>query len=219
MSIVIFVGGATGCGKTTFANELNFNISGSKKYRRYQGFFDIAMKNGIPNEKIFEQVTSENVDDWFVDICKYSDVVISDVHYAVQLNRNRDIPSKKYCIDIYQNYVPTISTGLLEKLKEAGIKIIAIYLSCSPEVCFSRAVNRYNKKEKELRTQSLEDAKIENSAEKREWYNIISLDSIEGLELNSEVYSSAKLVEYCLKYLSKEEKHYQLKKRLSKHNF
>lgn len=222
MSLVIFVGGATACGKSTFTNELNNSICGSKKYRRYQGFFDIAVQKGIPKEKIFEQVTSESVDDWFVDVCKDSDIVISDVHYAVQMDRNNDTLGRNQDINIYQEYVPTISKELLQKLIASDIKVIALHLSCSPEICLSRAIGRFNKNEKELRTQSLEDAKLENYAERREWANIAVLDSVKGIELNSEVNFPMDLVSQCLNCLNnllKEDKGHQLIKKYPKSSF
>ena len=44
MKTLIFIGGATACGKSTLANNLNEKIPNSIKYRRHQGFFDIASK-------------------------------------------------------------------------------------------------------------------------------------------------------------------------------
>lgn len=105
--MLIFIGGPTACGKSTFVNNLNQNISNSLQYRRYQGFFDIANQKYILEKEIFNSVTSSEVDDWFVSICKNSDIVISDVHYAIQMNRSN------LNVDIYQDYVPTISTELV----------------------------------------------------------------------------------------------------------
>lgn len=199
MSTVIFIGGATACGKSTFANELNNHIIDSKKYRRYQGFFDIAKQKGIHQSQIFKQVSSEEVDDWFVNVCLESDIVISDVHYAVQMNRNNSNSNEH--VDIYQAYVPTISKNLLQKLTLAGVNIVAIYLSCSPEKCLTRAVGRYERQEKELRTKSLEDAMLENTAERKEWDNIVALNFVQGIELNSEYYSPIDLVNQSMRYL------------------
>ena len=94
-------------------NFLNEKIEKSIRYRRYQAFFDIANKQGIPESEVFNQISSEAVDDWFVSVCKELGCVISDVHYAVQLGRNNNTNNNE--IDIYREYVPTISKELLEK--------------------------------------------------------------------------------------------------------
>lgn len=193
MKKVIFIGGPTACGKSTFANNLNKNIYNSIMYRRYQGFFDIASQKNIPKHEIFHNVTSSEVDDWFVNICKNSEVVISDVHYAVQMNRNN---SK---VDIHQEYVPTISESLIKKLSLENIKIVVIFLTCSPEACLQRAVWRYNENQKDIRNISIEDATIENIAEEREWNNIVSTNLVEGINLNSELFSVEQLTEQLLK--------------------
>lgn len=214
MNLVIFVGGPTACGKSTFANKLNEILINSKKYRRYQGFFDIGILKGIPKQEIFKQITSKEVDDWFINICKETEIIISDVHYAIQMNRN--VINQESKVDIYQEYVPTISQELLSKLLLANIKIVCIYLSCSPKICYNRAIIRFNNSEKELRTQSLQDAKLENTAEKKEWNNILSDNSIIGIELNSELYSSEELVDQILAFLKNEfklDKSYQLIKK------
>lgn len=213
MSLVIFVGGPTACGKTSFVTLLNQKIEKSTRYRRHQSFFDIAKKQGIPESEMYNRISSASVDDWFLSICRKSDCVISDVHYAVQLGRNNNTNNE---IDIYREYVPTISRELLEKLYESKIRIVAIYLSCTPQECLNRAINRYTKKEKELRTKSLIDAELENIGEKTEWNNVISFPNVEHLELNTELFTPEELVSQTLSFLSdnsKENMHYLLLKK------
>lgn len=38
-------------------------------------------------------------------------------------------------VDIYQSYVPTISIDLLNKMALKNIRVIAIFIACSPEKC------------------------------------------------------------------------------------
>lgn len=204
MKTLIFIGGATACGKSTLANNLNENIPNSIKYRRYQGFFDIAMQENILQSEIYKNISSEQVDDWFVNICNNSDVVISDVHYAIQMGR--DCIDTNYSIDIHQSYVPTISTDLLDKLSSQNIQVVAIFLTCSAEQCLHRAISRYNKTKKDIRNVSVEDAIIENFAEEKEWNNILSTGFVDGLKLDSEHFSPEQLTDQCLKYLKKYEK-------------
>ena len=199
---IIFVGGATATGKSTLAKELTKNIDNSINYRRYQGFYDIAKIKNIPEDKIFEKVEPEQVNDWFVEICKNSEITISDTHYAVQMNRNITQDINEF--DIYQEYVPTISNDLLIKLVTEDIKVIAILLECSPEQCINRELSR--SKEKKVRNISYEDAIMENIAEEKEWKRIVSTGLVEGIKLNSEIYSIDELVKQCLTNLKSKEK-------------
>ena len=59
MKTLIFIGGATACGKSTLTNSLNEKIPNSIKYRRHQSFFDIASKKSIP--KNVEKLNKNNV--------------------------------------------------------------------------------------------------------------------------------------------------------------
>lgn len=201
MKKLIFIGGATACGKSTLVNSLNESIPNSIKYRRYQGFFDIASQKNISKNEIYEKITSDQVDDWFVDICNNSDVVISDVHYAIQMSRN-DIDAN-HSIDIHESYVPTISTDLLNKISSKNIQVVAIFIACPPEQCLHRAISRYNESKKNIRNISIEDATIENLAEEKEWNNILSTGLVDGLKLNSEQFSVEQLTDQCLEYLKK----------------
>lgn len=210
MKTVIFIGGPTASGKSTFTKKLNDNIPNSITYRRYQGFFDIANQKGIRNEDIFKKVTSEEVDDWFVNLCKIKDVVISDVHYAVQMDRKTNYP------DINQEYVPTVSKELIHKLQKEDIQIVAIFLACSPQTCLTRSILRNNETKKEIRNVSIEDAINEYNAEEKEWKNIAYMDSIKDLKLNSEILTSEELVRETLEFLNKKDN--KVKKRCYNQN-
>lgn len=203
MKTLIFIGGATACGKSTLANILNEKIPNSIKYRRYQGFFDIASKKSISKNEIYRYVTSEQVDDWFVKICDNSEVVISDVHYAIQMSRNGI--DNNHDVNIHESYVPTISIDLLNKISSKNIQIVAIFLTCSPQQCLNRAISRYNECKKDIRNISIEDAAIENYAEEKEWNNILSTGLVDGLNLNSEQFSVEQLTNQVLEYLKKYE--------------
>ena len=128
--------------------------------------------------------------------------MISDVHYAVQMNR--DVEDQN--VNIYQAYVGTISDDLIQKLLASGIEIIAIHLSCNPNTCLKRAKERFNKHEKGLRAKSLLDVELENNAEKREWLKLCSISGVKSLELNSDLMNSNELVDCCLDILSESTK-------------
>ena len=198
---LILIGGATACGKSTLAKNLCRYIPNSIKYRRYQVFFDIALQKNIPKNEVFQKINSVEVDDWFVNVCNNSEVVISDVHYAVQMNRNEMNTN----VNIYQNYVSTISDGLLTKLSLKDIHIITIFLSCSPLQCFTRAISRYSENQKNIRNISLEDAIIENLAEEKVWNDILATGLVDGFKLDSEQFLVEQLTDQCLKYLNNNE--------------
>jgi len=200
---LILIGGATACGKSTLAKNLCRYIPNSIKYRRYQGFFDIAFQKNIPKNEVFQKINSVEVDDWFVNVCNNSEVVISDVHYAVQMDRNE--MDTNVNVDIHQNYVSTISDGLLTKLSLKDIRIIAILLSCSPLQCFTRAISRYSENQKNIRNISVEDATIENLAEEKVWNDILATGLVEGFKLDSEQFSVEQVTNQCLKYLNNNE--------------
>ena len=81
-----------------------------------------------------------------------------------------------------------------------NIEIIVVYLSCSPTECLKRAVKRYEQNEKDLRTKSLEDAKLENLAEKKEWRELAHIDSVYSLNLDSEQNLPEELIQQFLEY-------------------
>lgn len=195
MNILILVGGPTACGKSTFVKKLSMTLEESKIYRRVQGFFDIGHMRGIDNKDIFDKVTSEDVDDRFVKYCEDNKVVISDVHYAVQMNRNELI--QKENDDINENYLPTISKDLLTKLDLANIVVVAVWLECNPETCYKRAIQRFEKSEKVLRTKSIEDAQLESFSEKKSWLEILKNNNVSGIILDSQYMSPTEMAKIC----------------------
>lgn len=185
---VIFIGGATASGKSSLTKALNGLYNDSISFRRVNGFFELAKKRGIEKERAFSTISSENVDDYFVSICKNNLLVFSDVHYAVQMNRNNNGE-----ININDLYVPTISKSLIDKLKANNINISVILMECSSEICYNRAMERYTKGLKEMRNVSLLDTQIEILSEKKEFLKLINLCD-NYLILNSEQASTEELV-------------------------
>lgn len=192
MKTLIFIGGASATGKSTFARELQNKLNNSVMYRRVQSFYDIAKEKNISEDMIFEKVTSSEADDYFLNICKSNDFIISDVHYAIQLGRDKKANDR---IDIYQEYVPTISENLIKKLQNNEINIIALYLYCSPQICLNRAVNRYANHERELRAKSIEDVELEIMAEKKQWGILTQNKNIVATNISTENYSAPELVQ------------------------
>ena len=199
MKTLILVGGASASGKSSFVKQLNKDIKESITYRRVQAFFDIANYLGIPKSDTFKHVTSVDADDWFVNVCNSNEWVISDIHYALQMDRN--FKTDNTGANIYQEYVPTISKDLLSKLLALGIRVIAVHLTCSEEVLYNRAITRNNEGLRELRATSLEDVVLQASSERREWMNVANVPGIYFIELNSELCSPEELSKQTIDYI------------------
>lgn len=181
MNQLIFIGGPTASGKTTLVKHLNSIMDNAISFRRVQGFFDIARENNIDRNDIYKKISSEEVDNYFINICKNHEMVISDVHYAVQLNR-----SESENIDINENYVPTLSNSLIKKLRENSIEITVVYIDCPVEECFKRQINRFKETQKKVRNISIRDTEIESLSEKREFLHLSNLcDKILILDSNT----------------------------------
>ena len=140
MKTVVLVGGASASGKSTFTSLLNSNVEGSIEYRRVQAFFDYAEFKNIPKELTFKYVNSQNADDWFLNVCQNNDYVISDIHYALQMDRN--FKTDNIGANIYKEYVPTISSSLMNRLLDSDIRVIAVHMYCSNNTLLERAINR-----------------------------------------------------------------------------
>lgn len=181
MNKLIFIGGPTASGKTTLVKKLDDFIDNAISYRRVQGFFDIARQKNIDKNDIYKSISSEEVDDYFINICKNHEIVISDVHYAVQLNR-----SESESIDINEKYVPTLSDLLIKRLKENNIEITVVYIDCPAEECYKRQINRFKETQKKVRNISIRDTEIENLSEKREFLHLSNFcDKILVLDSNT----------------------------------
>lgn len=195
MSNIIFIGGATASGKSTFAKKLNEQLNNSFMYRRFQGFYDIASIKGINDEDIFDLVTSDQVDDYFIEKCCNHDYIISDVHYSVQLFKT------KLNNEVGDEYHPTISKSLIDKLINNKVSIICVYIKCSPEICLERANKRFVETKKKIKLNNIDEASIENYHEYYEWNELLKNDNITGIELDSCQYTPDELIEQFLKFI------------------
>lgn len=193
MNKLIFVGGAPGSGKSTFVNMLQECLENAEKYRRVQGFYDLAIEKNIDKNEIFKKISSEEVDLYFYNKVLDNDIVISDIHYAVQMERNVITGANG---NMYSEYVCTLSDNLIKKLIDARVELYAVHISCSPDECYKRAIARFQKNERELRNISIEDAILENNAEKNMWNNIcFKYDCIRRIELRSDMNTPEELCE------------------------
>lgn len=178
MTKLVFIGGSTAVGKSTLIKELEKKLNNPLCYRRVQGFYDLAKMNNIDENEAFSKISPYDVDDYFVSKCVENEVVISDVHFAVQMDRG-----SVDCPNINAPYVATISKELIEKLTSNGVVIITILLENDPEVCFNRETERFNNKQKGMRNISIEDTQREILSERREFL-IVSNNCENSLLIN-----------------------------------
>lgn len=197
MKRLIFVGGPTGCGKTSFVKSLENILKNVVEYRRVQGFYDLAKERGIQKENIYQMIESSDVDDYFVNKVLDSEILVSDIHYAIQMDRNA-ITGNDGSFD--SEYVSTLSNDLINKLLNAEVEIYAVFLECSPEISFQRALKRHLDGKRELRNGTLEASVCETNAEKNMWLALCNkYREIKSVKLNSEVYSQDKLADILVK--------------------
>lgn len=178
MNRLVLIGGSTAVGKSTLIKELEKKLNNPLCYRRVQGFYDLAKLNNIDEKDVFSSISPFDVDDYFVTKCVENELVVSDVHFAVQMDRGSvDFPN------IHAPYVGTISKELIDKLTYNGVEIIPILLENNPEICFNREVERYNCKQKGMRNISIEDTQNEILSERREFL-IVSNSCEKSLFIN-----------------------------------
>lgn len=195
---LIFVGGPSASGKTTFAKVLNDCIPNSILYRRLDAFSDCAKIINCSKDKMFEYVSSLDADKQFAQVCYENDCIISDIHYALQANRDFK------CSDSSNNlYTSTISNELITDLLNKGINIIAVHLTCDEQVLYARALRRFQNGERGMRAKSLEDVILQKKYERIKWIELSQKHNIFSIEFDSQHLSSVEMTEQFLNTISK----------------
>lgn len=155
---------------------------------------DCAKSQNIEVAKTFDYISQEMADDWFVNVCNCNELVVSDVHFVVQLKRDSQMISGNVTRNTNEKYIPSISKRLIEKLKESDVQIVCVLISASPSIILERSKIRNEKKQRELRYGSLDEVIIEQIAEEEHWRNIISDENILSINIDSESNSPEEMV-------------------------
>ena len=205
---VIFIGGASASGKSTFVKELKIYFPSSLSYRRLDAFSDCAEKINCSKDKVFECVSSTDADRQFVEVCSKNECIISDVHYALQVNR--DFKSSDNNSNLY---VSTISDDLINTLTTNKTNIIATLITCGEEVLYERALNRFRKGERTMRATSVKDVIMQMKYERLKWFELYQKHDLLPIELDSEHFTPKEMTERFIEIISQNEDVKQLIKK------
>ena len=206
---LIFVGGPSASGKSTFVKELKIYLSSALLYRRLDAFSDCAKKINCSKDKMFEYVSSTDADKQFSEVCLKNECVISDIHYALQANRDFKSSDKTDT-----RFVSTISDNLIDVLNSNNSIIIATYINCSEEELYKRALYRFYKGERTMRASSINDIIMQMKYERLKWIELCKKHNLIQIELDSEHFSPKEMAEEFIASTRKNEKAKELIKKM-----
>lgn len=164
---LIIVSGPAASGKTTLVKQLE-NCYMAYFAKPSECYLEIARRRGIPAEHAFSEVSREDAEELYCQICKSHRWVIGDQHLAIQYHRDSAMAvTNEIDSNAMEEYVPAISKDFIEKLKKAGINPFVILLEGKPEVLLERAIRREKKIGHTVRNKSIEEVTREVEAERR----------------------------------------------------
>ena len=178
---LILFGGPSASGKSTIISNMLKRYPQLGYYKRNKAFFDCAREKGISDLRVYDEITPQEANRRFVAECCIYDILLSDVHYGVQLQRDRMFSLGQIGGSVEENYVPTITPELITMLRTKNIDITAVLLIASPEVLLSRAKERVDTVKKLMRASSIIDVEKELEAEKYFWSKLKQQESIRAL--------------------------------------
>ena len=190
-SNLIFVGGASCSGKSTFVKKLEKKYK-CDTYRRLDAFKDCAIKKGCDEKNMFNYVSPEEADNQFISFCIQHSCVVSDVHYALQKNKDFNAVGEDL------SYVATLSNNLIITLLNLKINVSAVLIHCSPEIVYSRMLERFNRGERDMRSKSIDEVVTQIIWESKIWEKLIHEFDIIPIELDSELFTPDELVDQFL---------------------
>lgn len=176
---LIIVGGASGVGKNTLICMLKERIP-MYYYKRRDAFFDFARQKKIPEEEVFEKISSQQADRYFVSECMKHNITITDVHYAIQVNRDRRFyKNDYYSMSIHEKYVDVFQDYFWDMTKD--LDIMFILLVTDIQTIIQRNVHREKETRRKGRCVSYEDVKMQVIHEEKAWKRISESKNVEKL--------------------------------------
>jgi dephospho-CoA kinase len=142
--ILIFIGGASGTGKTTLAKALE-----KRGIAYYQKIHDISMeiareiaeRKNFSIEDAFEELDDGEVIKKMIKIVKQKKCVVTDIHFAIQPRVDTFLLLGKIPLDKdfwEESYIPAFSLEHLIEIIHCGILLVPILLVCETDILIER---------------------------------------------------------------------------------
>lgn len=168
------IGGAAGSGKSSLVRAIGEADNSAVMVRPVDSFFRIASKIGFQRQRSFELAESHE-DAILEDVLsrvRGADVILSDVHYAIQPVRDSTFAASGYWgDDASEPYVAALSTTLLQRASERdGHSIIAVLLWAKSDLILRRLAERDGHSPRNLRSI---DVNQEADAERCHWADLM----------------------------------------------
>lgn len=130
---LIFIGGASGVGKTTLATELE--KQGTAVYRKFHNIaLDIAREMGGDTMAAIAQMDDSIVIKKMIDLVREYNCIVTDLHFAIQPKTDTNLLAEGKVKDktllATEEYVPAIKAAELSTVCESDIALIAILITC-----------------------------------------------------------------------------------------
>ena len=195
-SVYIMVTGPAASGKSTLCSKMCIELP-AFFYKPANAYFELAKKYGIPKERIFYDVNPAEVSKYFCDICKKHDIVVGDQHLAIQHKKDSALALNKIIdIDPNEPFVSAVDYSLFDKMADAHIKTIIVYLKANPEILYERAYRRSIETGAVMRNRCLQEVIDEINAEEYFFQELINIKKIENFIINTDVYNVDKAFHY-----------------------
>lgn len=184
--LYVMVTGPAASGKSELCKAVSNNMS-AQFYKPTYAYFELAKKYNIPNDRVFFDVQSDEATNHFCNICKAHELVIGDQHLAIQHKRDSALATNQLIdIDPNEPYISAVDYTLFDKLSEAEVKTLLIYLKANPEILYERAYRRYLETGAPLRNRNVQEVIDEVNAEEYYFQELISQKNLDNYIINTD---------------------------------
>lgn len=197
------VSGPAASGKTTLAEKMKIALP-AHFYKPSKAYIDLAKAKGIPVKNAFQDITSEEAENYFCKVCKEHGITIGDQHLSIQ-------PIKDTAIAVgdidtgfpNEPYVTAINYSLFDKLNDNEIRTLLIYLKASAETLYERAYQRNQITGMYIRNKTLSEVEEEVAAEEYYFKEIVSRTGIYNHVIDTTILNSEEVLDNALKRVLK----------------
>lgn len=202
----VMVTGPAASGKSELCKAVSTNLD-ARFYKPAYAYFELAKKYNIPNERVFFDVNPDEAMTHFCNVCKTHELVIGDQHLAIQHERDSALATNQITeIDASEPYVSAIDYSLFDKLSDAEVKTLLIYLKANPEILYERAYKRYLETGAPLRNRNLQEVIDEVHAEEFYFNELIIRKNLENYVINTDNLTQENVYTYTKKHILERKK-------------